>query len=119
MKKIVLFLLISLTSITSYGVNINAGYSNTIETGMQDVVFRTTQRLRANDGREIYLYPNRKCELYDNDRREVTCTYRLQNGEVLLLDEYGNTVYKGSYRMSRDGVNISSITLAGTTYYRK
>ena len=66
----------------------------------QNVVFRSTQRLKANDGRQI------------------TATYRLQNGEVRLLDENGNTIYKGSYRLARDRRNISSLTLAGTTYYK-
>lgn len=83
------------------------------------VVFRTTQRLRASDGREIYLYSNRTCELFDGDRLVVTCTYRLQDGEVRLLDENGRTVYKGRYRMSSDGMNLANLTLGGTTYYRK
>lgn len=59
-----------------------------------------------------------KCELWDGDRLVVTATYRLQNGEVRLLDENGNTIYKGSYRLARDRRNISSLTLAGTTYYK-
>ena len=84
----------------------------------QNVVFRSTQRLKANDGRQIYLYISGKCELWDGDRLVVTATYRLQNGEVRLLDENGNTIYKGSYRLARDRRNISSLTLAGTTYYK-
>ena len=47
----------------------------------QNVVFRSTQRLKANDGRQIYLYSSGKCELWDGDRLVVTATYRLQNGE--------------------------------------
>ena len=77
-----------------------------------------SQRLKANDGRQIYLYSSGKCELWDGDRLVVTATYRLQNGEVRLLDENGNTIYKGSYRLARDRRNISSLTLAGTTYYK-
>ena len=77
----------------------------------QNVVFRSTQRLKANDGRQIYLYSSGKCELWDGDRLVVTATYR-------LLDENGNTIYKGSYRLARDRRNISSLTLAGTTYYK-
>ena len=79
---------------------------------------KPTQRLKANDGRQIYLYSSGKCELWDGDRLVVTATYRLQNGEVRLLDENGNTIYKGSYRLARDRRNISSLTLAGTTYYK-
>lgn len=85
----------------------------------QDVVFRSLQKMRSNDGREIYFYSNRKCEMYNGDCLVVTTTYRLIDGEVFLLDENGNTVYKGSYRMSSDGYNLRSVTIAGTTYYRK
>ena len=46
----------------------------------QNVVFRSTQRLKANDGRQIYLYSSGKCELWDGDRVVVTATYRLQYG---------------------------------------
>lgn len=80
------------------------------------VVFRSTQKLKSSDGRQIYFYSSRRCELYDGDRLVVATTYRLQNGEVHLLDEYGQTVYKGTYRMSSDGRNLSSVTIAGTTY---
>ncbi|MBQ4632839.1 MAG: hypothetical protein IJ421_08515 [Prevotella sp.] len=92
-----------------------------VETVFADnyVVFRTTQKLRANDGREIYLYSNRICELYEGDRLVVKCTYRLQEGEVRLLDEYGNTVYKGTYRMTSDRRNVVSLRLGDTTYYKK
>lgn len=81
-----------------------------------DVVFRSTQRLKSRDGRSIYLYRSGTCELFDGDRLIASCTYRLQNGEVRLLDERGNTVYKGTYRMKSDRLNLQSLTLAGTTY---
>ena len=93
-------------------------FSSNANKPIQNVVFRSTQRLKANDGRQIYLYSSGKCELWDGDRLVVTATYRLQNGEVRLLDENGNTIYKGSYRLARDRRNISSLTLAGTTYYK-
>lgn len=83
----------------------------------QNVVFRRNQRLRSNDGRSIYLYTNRTCELFDGDRLICTCTYRLQDGEVRLLDGNGNTVYKGSYQLKSDRQNLSSLTLSGTRYY--
>ncbi len=82
-------------------------------------VFRATQRLKARDGRQIYLYSSGKCELWDGDRLVVSTIYRLLDGEVRLLDENGNTVYKGSYILSRDRQNLSSLTISGTTYYKK
>ena len=85
----------------------------------QVVVFRSTQHLISRDGREIYLYPSRKCELFDNGKLIVTCTYRLQDGEVRLLDENNDTVYKGTYRLASDRRNIVSLTLAGTVFNRK
>lgn len=91
----------------------------TMEYSGQDVVFRTTQCLASKDGREIYLYPSKKCELFDGGRLIVACMYRIQNGEVRLLDENGDTVYKGSYRLANDRRNLLSLTIAGTTYYRK
>lgn len=83
------------------------------------VVFRSTQKLESRDGRSIYLYTNRTCELFDGDRLIVKCTYQLLDNEVRLLDENGDTVYKGTYRLTADRRNVSSLTLAGTTYYRK
>ena len=53
----------------------------------QTVVFRSTQKLRSNDGREIYFYSNRKCEGYYKDRLDFSCEYRIQDDEVRLLDE--------------------------------
>ena len=84
----------------------------------RSVVFRSTQRLRASDGGEIYFYPSRKCEMYMNGRLIVETTYRVSNGEVFLLDEYGRTVYKGTCRFASDGRSLSSVTIAGTTYRR-
>lgn len=83
------------------------------------IVFRQTQRLRSSDGREIYLYCNGRCELFDDGRLVVECTYKLSDGEIRLLDENGNTVYKGSYRLKSDRQNISNLTLAGTVYRSK
>lgn len=82
------------------------------------IVFRTTQRLRSNDGGEIYLYASGKCELFDNDRLVATCTYTIDGSEIRLLD--GNvTLYKGTFRYSPDRRNVASLSLRGITYYRK
>lgn len=90
-----------------------------IELSDQSVVFRSTQKLSSNDGRELYFYTNGMCDGYYGDRREFSCKYRLQDGEVRLLDEDGNTVYKGSYRMKSDRRNLSTVTIAGTVYWAR
>ena len=82
-------------------------------------MFRSNQKLRSNDGRELYFYTSGTCDGFDGDRREFSCRYTLSDGEVRLLDEKGNTVYKGTYRMKSDGQNLSSVTIAGTTYWAK
>lgn len=87
-----------------------------VESAAQGVVFRSTQRLRSSDGRSIYLYSSGRCELFDGDRLMANCRYNVQNGEVRLLDENGNTVYKGSYTMKSDRINLSTITIRGTVY---
>lgn len=112
-----LFLSISLSSAYANTNFVTQNYYNQ-QRSSQVVVFRTTQRLKSRDGRQIYLRPNRVCELWDGDRLEVSTTYKLMDGEVRLLDERGNTVYKGSYVLSRDRQNIASLTIAGTTYYK-
>lgn len=86
----------------------------------RSVVFRSTQIMRASDGCEIYFFSNRICKMYDsNGRLMVTCTYRLANGEAYLLDENGNDVYKGAYRMSSDGRNLTWVKFAGVIYYKR
>lgn len=88
-----------------------------ISAEQQNVVFRGTQKLRSNDGREIRFYSNGTCEMFLGDRLEVTCRYKLQDGELRLLDERGNTVYKGTYRLKSSGpVGLSYVAIQGTTY---
>lgn len=117
MKKI-LFLLVGLVLFPIAGIADDTMVDKSTECVLQqrNVVFRKTQKLRSEDGREIYLYSSGKCELFDGGRLIVTCTYRLQDGDVRLLDEYGNTVYKGSYVMKRDKINLQSLTLGGVRY---
>lgn len=83
------------------------------------IVFRTTQKLKSRDGGEIYFYSSGKCEMYENDRCVVRCTYDLGDKDVYLLDEGGNTIYKGSISWNKSHSGINSVTIAGTTYYKK
>lgn len=83
----------------------------------QTVRFRSTQKLRARDGREIYFYSSGKCEGYDGDRLQFSTTYTIIQNEVRLLDERGNTVYKGTLSWRVKGQSLSSVTIAGTTYF--
>lgn len=86
----------------------------------QNVRFRSTQRLRARDGREIYFYSSGKCEGYDGDRLMFSTTYTIYNSnEVRLLDERGYTVYKGSVSWKVKGQTLNSVTIAGTTYFAR
>lgn len=90
-----------------------------ITVSAQNVRFRSTQKLRARDGREIYFYSSGKCEGYYGDRIEFSTTYTIYGDEVRLLDERGNTIYKGSCNWKIKGQTLSSVTIAGTTYYAK
>lgn len=83
----------------------------------QTVRFRTTQKLRARDGREIYFYSSGKCEGYDGDRLQFSTTYTIIDNEVRLLDERGNTVYKGTLSWRVKGQSLYNVTIAGTTYF--
>ena len=83
----------------------------------QNVVFRSTQKLRSRDGREIYFYSSGKCEGYYGDRLEFSTRYRIQDNEVRLLDENGNTVYKGSCTWRVKGQSLANVSIAGTTYF--
>lgn len=83
----------------------------------QTVRFRSTQKLRARDGREIYFYSSGKCEGYDGDRLQFSTTYTIIDNEVRLLDERGNTVYKGTLSWRVKGQSLYSVTIAGTTYF--
>lgn len=87
-----------------------------IAVAAQNAVFRSTQKLRSRDGRELYFYSSGKCEGYSGDRCEFTTTYRIQDNEVRLLDDRGNTLYKGSIVWKVKGQSLHSVTLAGTTY---
>lgn len=83
------------------------------------VVFRTNQRLKSNDGGAIYLKTSGICELYEGDRCVVVCTYTIiSHDEIQLLDENGNPVYKASFTYASDRLNISTLVLGGTRYFR-
>lgn len=107
------------TMVSSSAISCLLEPTNAMAYEERGIVFRSTQKLKSNDGREIYLYSNRRCELYDGDRLEVVCTYKIVGNEIRLLDENGNTVYKGSIQISSDRQSILHLSIAGTTYYKK
>ena len=84
-----------------------------MSTASQTVRFRSTQKLRARDGREIYFYSSGKCEGYDGDRLQFSTTYTIIDNEVRLLDERGNTVYKGTLSWREKGQSLYNVTIAG------
>ncbi|MBQ8226083.1 MAG: hypothetical protein IJZ92_01395 [Bacteroidaceae bacterium] len=122
MKKLIL-MAISLVLLSTYAIA-DTVVMKTMETSEVAssgpvVVFRTTQKLTAKDGCQIYFYTNRVCKMYDsNGRLVVSCKYRLMDGEAFLTDDAGNEIYKGSYRMA-DGLNLAWVRFAGVYYYRK
>lgn len=127
MKKNIVFiatLFIGAMLLSSFTTNVCKNNSNrepsvTVKDCQSNIVFRGTQKLRARDGAEIYFYQSGKCEMYQNDRLVVSCTYDVDGNEVKLLDENGNTVYKGRVTYSKqDRTKVASVTIAGTTYYR-
>ena len=82
-------------------------------------VFRTTQKVRSNDGYEIYFYKDGRCEMYDNNGRlVVSCTYTFSGNDMFLLDERGNTVYKGTCTI-KNGNELTRLNIAGQTYWKK
>ncbi len=115
MKKIILIALMFLP-MTSFILELNATPISVVASSGRSVVFRSTQKLRSNDGREIYLFSSRKCELWDEGRLVAECTYTIRDGELLLIAD-GKVLYKG--RIYMDGINCKKIVLSGTTYYRR
>lgn len=115
-----LFLITSLmvTSVTAVEAEVINDFCIESVAPQQKVRFRGTQKLRSSDGRQIYFYSNGICEGFDNDRREFSCQYTIYDRtEVRLLDENGNTVYKGTCTFKSDCQNLNSVRIAGTTYW--
>ncbi len=98
-------------TITEKEANVETDY----QTGK--VVFRQTQKLRSQDGREIYLFTNGKCELWNGDRKMTTCNYAILHNEIRIYG--GGVEYKGTIVLSSNKLTIASLTLQGTTYYQK
>lgn len=120
MKKYILFVFAAFMLIGSVNALNFTSINKSVPCEQRYVVFRTTQKMRADDGSEMYFYSNRTCKMYNsNGRLMVTCTYRISDGEVLLLDEYGREVYKGSYRMSKDRMNLAWVMFAGVKYWKR
>lgn len=114
MKKI-LILVIGLLLMSDTVVSYANEYTTTTEANDGVIPFRGTQKMRANDGREIYFYANGKFEMYDGDRLVVSSTFRMSDGNVFLLDENGRTIYKGTY-LAANNV-LKSVRIGGTSYY--
>ena len=127
MKKNIAFVVtlflgaILLSSFTTVIIKDNNVYTPaiTVMDTQSNIVFRTTQKLKSRDGGEIYFYSSGKCEMYQNDRLVVSCTYTIDDNEVKLLDENGNTVYKGRISWNNTKSKALSVTIAGTTYYKQ
>ena len=84
----------------------------------QGVRFRVNQRLRSNDGRELYLYTNGRAELYENDRMGDECEYQVYGNEIRLI-KWGSVAYKASFEYQSDRKTISWLRLQGTEFLQK
>ena len=87
-----------------------------VESAAQGVVFRSTQRLRSDDGWSIYLSSSGRCEIFNGDYPILKCRYTLQYGEIRLLDEDGDLLYRCSYTKKSDGQNLSTVTFNGIVF---
>ncbi len=85
-----------------------------------NILFRGTQKLRANDKSEIYLYSNGNVEMYNSNGRLVATGTYVWDGdsEVFIKDSDGNIIYKGRCSVNEQK-QLVSLTLSGTTYWRK
>lgn len=122
MKRTALALaLFTLVQINSNAEFLNTNTETTVTTNVQQrkVVFRTTQKLRASNGRELYLYTSGRAEWYGSNGKLLgEYTYTLIDGEIFLYRD-GEREGKGSYTMKRDRLNLASVKLNGVIYYKK
>ncbi len=111
----------ALITVNAYSSNISIEVQSPVieVVNQQTVRFRSTQKLSSRDGREIYFYSSGKCEGFYNDRLEFSCKYTIIDRDIRLLDEDGNTVYKGTCTYKSDHQNLLNVTIAGTTYFAK
>ena len=116
MKKL-LFLMVLILGLSASELTTPVSAGNFTSQNSRIRGFSSTQKLSSSDGREIYLYPSGKCELYDGDRLEVSCSYALGNGEIKLMAN-GQVIYKGTVSLDQNG-NVRNLTIAGTIYRRK
>lgn len=123
MKKL---LFLSLAALFAFpAVNVAASDFDVIRSNSSSMLlaeappFNVFRRFRSNDGREFYFYPEGKCEGFDNGRLMFTARYKIIQSikELRILDENGNTIYKGSYSLADTRKNYPyQITLGGTSY---
>ena len=85
-----------------------------------NILFRGTQKVRASDGREIYFYQNGSMQMYgENGRLEAEGTYEWDGkNEIYIKDNNGRILYKGKCSVNEQK-QLVSLTLSGTTYWRK
>lgn len=109
-----------------FASNINSGRNSETNimpsesTNSASIVFRGKQVFRnSKNNQEIYCYTNGKCEWYENDRLDITCTYTVDGSDIKFLDEDGDVCYKGYISWNDSHSKPLSITINRTTYYNK
>lgn len=84
-----------------------------------NLLFRGTQKVRANDGAEIYLYSNGSVQMYNSNGRLVAeCTYNWDGDNEIFFIADGKTLYKGRCTVNQQK-QLVSLTIAGDTYWKK
>ncbi len=84
------------------------------------IVFRGTQKVRSNEGAEIYLYSNGNVQMYNSNGMLVTeAIYEWDGGsEIFIKDFEGRILYKCSCRVNQQK-QLVSLTLSGETFWKK
>lgn len=83
------------------------------------IVFRGTQKVRASDGAEIYLYSNGSVQMYNSNGALVAeCTYEWDGGQEIYFKDNGKILYKGRCSVNQQK-QLTSLTLSGVTYWKK
>lgn len=93
--------------------------STTYSDSKSNLVFRGTQKVRASDGAEIYLYSNGSVQMYNSNGALVTeCTYEWDGGREIFFKDNGKIIYKASCSVDQQK-QLTSLTISGVKYWKK
>lgn len=99
--------------------NCNSTSSPMVYESQSSLVFRGTQKLKSNDGEELWLYQNSKCEWWVNDACIRTGTYTHDGKDVKIYFEGVEEPIKGSIYWNSSHSKPLSIRICGKDYRNK